>query len=63
MWLAADMSVLRHALLRGAARLLPKRISAMLRVKDEEEFLEAAVRSIIAGVEQSTMAAPMRRRR
>jgi hypothetical protein len=52
MWLAADMSVLRHALLRGVARLLPKRISAMLRVKDEEEFLDVAVRSIIAGVEQ-----------
>jgi hypothetical protein len=52
MWLAADMPVLRHALLRTAAHLLPKRISAMLRVKDEEEFLDAAVRSIIDSVEQ-----------
>lgn len=52
MWRGADMSVLRHALLRAATRLRPKRISAMMRVKNEEEFLDAAVRSIVDSVEE-----------
>lgn len=43
---------LRGVALRAAARLWPKRISAMVRVKNEEEFLDAAVRSIVDSVEE-----------
>ena len=43
---------LRHAALQAASRLRPKRISAMVRVKNEEEFLAAAVRSIADSVEE-----------
>lgn len=44
-------SRIRGAVLRMALRPRPKRISAMLRVKNEEEFLAAAVRSIIDSVD------------
>ena len=43
---------LRGAALRAASHLWPKRISAMVRVKNEEEFLDAAVRSIVDNVEE-----------
>jgi glycosyltransferase involved in cell wall biosynthesis len=42
---------LRAALLRAATRRWPKRICAMLRVRNEEEFLDAAVRSIVDSVD------------
>jgi glycosyltransferase involved in cell wall biosynthesis len=43
---------LRRAVLELAARLRPRRISAMIRVKNEEEFLAAAVGSIAASVDE-----------
>ena len=43
---------LRRAVLQTAALARPKRISAMVRVKNEEEFLAAAVRSIVDSVEE-----------
>jgi glycosyltransferase involved in cell wall biosynthesis len=43
---------LRGVVLRTAIRPWPKRISAMVRVKNEEEFLAAAVRSIVDSVEE-----------
>ena len=42
----------RTALLRGAAWLWPRRISVMMRVRNEEEFLAAAVGSIIDAVDE-----------
>jgi hypothetical protein len=45
-------SAARHGVLRLVARLLPKRISAMMRVRNEEEFLAAAARSIVDDVEE-----------
>lgn len=41
-----------RALLAALARLQPRRISAMVRVRNEEEFLAAAVRSIAALVDE-----------
>jgi glycosyltransferase involved in cell wall biosynthesis len=43
---------LRGAVLHAALRLRPRRVSAMLRVKNEAEFLAAAVRSIIDSVDE-----------
>jgi hypothetical protein len=43
---------LRRAVLELAQRLQPRRISAMVRVKNEEQFLAAAVCSIAASVDQ-----------
>lgn len=43
---------LRGQVLGAAARLWPKRISAMVRVRNEAEFLDVAVRSIVDSVEE-----------
>jgi cellulose synthase/poly-beta-1,6-N-acetylglucosamine synthase-like glycosyltransferase len=42
----------RAAVLHAALRRQPRRVSAMLRVKNDEEFLAAAVRSIIDSVDE-----------
>ena len=42
----------RYAWLRVVAAVLPRRVSAMVRVKNEEEFLHAAVRSIVDSVDE-----------
>ena len=54
MWQRAHASRIqvRHTLLRAVVLMRPKRISAMLRVKNEEEFLDAAVRSIVDAVDE-----------
>ena len=49
---ASVVPVVRRAFLHAVARLWPRRISAMLRVKNEEEFLAAAVGSIVDSVEE-----------
>lgn len=49
---AAPVMRMRLAVLRAVLRLRPRRISAMMRVKNEEEFLDAAVRSIVEHVDE-----------